>query len=42
MTSIISIISILNCNCMDLKTEGMTLDQINDEVLKASKPFWTE
>lgn len=27
---------------MDLNTEGMTLDQINDEVLKASKPFWTE
>ena len=27
---------------MDLNTEGMTLDQINDEVLKATKPFWTE
>ena len=27
---------------MDLNIEGMTLDQINDEVLKAAKPFWTE
>ena len=30
------------CHCMDLNTEGMTLDEINDQVLKDSKPFWTE